>query len=1138
MASPSSPSSPSGDVQARAGFSTHISDPLAHVIHMETTSDVLAEDSLATIDALLRDPLQECLDCVVRSSDPRGRKDADPSDPEMMREGPVIEERLKQLVLMGKIDKTSAKKYLQVRLRKKVIATGSRRKRRRKKRLALRRLKLTRRRLKRLIRKLKRRMRRRPTAVRKKLRLRIAELRQGILGKRQMRRQAQKALDPINQIIISAEEKTAKKQWERRLGTRVDVHTWRASKTFKGWLERMEANFHPEDESRSWFAERGNLANKGSNQENAAIKRQVQSESDKCCGEPETGDMSSTVVISTSGTGGSGGAVASASQNAAPAAVATPAPDSSEKEDNEKGGGNEKLDPEDQELEQTLNDKTPAKNDRTPIDCSSGGNPDVFSHSDLEQAQSNGHSLKDIHQWLKDNNFKDWNPESKDQKKMKDPKMTKMFPDTFYSGNDTGTPNAASNCFSEGFLDRIRQLLTYSQQKHPDLAVFTNRMREESILQAQLQSQKPIPFLQGSLPSNLQVAIDILFGNLGNPTDATGTTLHQSTYPAYHAFLQTHGVWGEDQYSKGMDATVPVQLNTGGEFTVHATCDDVGEFYIDDTLVLTSDNWKNIESTTLKLTKGVHSIRVKGINKGGPASLGMTLTDPDGNLAFCTKNWKNYAPSAEPDVFPGDPIISLPEGIWKIVTEQWDDSIAKHLHVEGAYAGEGTHHFAGLNDLNIYSPREFQVRASDTEDNPLNLLSALSDTSAYVAGSKFTLKFETTSADQLAEQFAPIPKRKSGLPPNPNGYKGEGKVDSVVTYDVYQQSMRPIIDSWFNKVHQVLNDNTMFFVVSDLYTGAIPVQENKPILDEETYKKKLQTEVTEATQGQIESLRVTGIPKFSAKLKLESDAEKSVDPLPSESIYPVKHIHYGQDFWVGLANDGTRLSTLHTVKSGETLGGITQQHGANLRDTILLNPQFDIKKLPKWKRGDRPQGDNQVGKTNRNPNWIFPGEGILVPKGTSSENAQSKPVHAHIQSLVDATFVEGKVPSSLGSPNAHKDKLKQGHIQILQEEGSIAKEASDIAVKNSIPVNQINAQPFADRINEAIENRLKVVGTKAFSSKQTISFSEMDTKTSPPHSTETPSSCQSRSQKTPSTGSTQHHQTSCGFTTRATRECC
>ena len=161
MASPHSPSSPSGDVQAKAGFSTHLSDPLAHVIQMETTSDVLAEDSLATIDALLRDPLQECLDCVVRSSEPGNRNDADPADPEMMREGPVIEERLKQLVLMGKIDKTSAKKYLQVRLRKKVVATGSRRKLRRKKRLALRRLRLTKRRLKRLIRKLRRRMRRR-----------------------------------------------------------------------------------------------------------------------------------------------------------------------------------------------------------------------------------------------------------------------------------------------------------------------------------------------------------------------------------------------------------------------------------------------------------------------------------------------------------------------------------------------------------------------------------------------------------------------------------------------------------------------------------------------------------------------------------------------------------------------------------------------------------------------------------------------------------------------------------------------------------------------------------------------------------------------------------------------------------------
>ena len=138
MASPSSPSSPGGDVQAKAGFTTNVTDPLSHVIGMETTSDALAEDSLATLDALMRDPLRESLESIVASSEPRNRSDSDPMDIDMMREGPVIEERLKKLVMMGQIDKTVAKKWLQTKLRQKVTGAREKRRGKRRRRIALR----------------------------------------------------------------------------------------------------------------------------------------------------------------------------------------------------------------------------------------------------------------------------------------------------------------------------------------------------------------------------------------------------------------------------------------------------------------------------------------------------------------------------------------------------------------------------------------------------------------------------------------------------------------------------------------------------------------------------------------------------------------------------------------------------------------------------------------------------------------------------------------------------------------------------------------------------------------------------------------------------------------------------------------
>ena len=302
------------------------------------------------------------------------------------------------------------------------------------------------------------------------------------------------------------------------------------------------------------------------------------------------------------------------------------------------------------------------------------------------------------------------------------------------SNTNTEKPTTDTNRFSMGFCDRLRQLMTYSQQKDPNLAAFTDRMRQESILQAQLHSAEPKPFLQNNLPKDLLGVIDILFGPMGQPSEAIGDKLFPSSFPAYHDFLNTHGVWGQDQYSKGVDATVPVELKTGGVFTVHATCDNIGEFIIDGNLVLTSNNWKKIESTTVELTKGVHQVQLKGTNTGGPASLGMTLTDPEGNLAFSSRDWENFAPKGSDgaDSFPGANIIAIPEGIWKIATEQWDSSIAQNLHVEGAYTGNGAHPFSGLSTLNIYSPREFHIRATDTEDKYLNMLAAVKDDAALV----------------------------------------------------------------------------------------------------------------------------------------------------------------------------------------------------------------------------------------------------------------------------------------------------------------------------------------------------------------------------------------------------------------------
>ena len=104
--------------------------------------------------------------------------DSDPMDIDMMREGLIIEERLKKLVMMGQIDKTVAKKWLQTKFRQKVV--GAREKRAASVAdVALRKIRRSKRKLARLICKLPKRLRRKPQfRIRKRIQLRIRELRE------------------------------------------------------------------------------------------------------------------------------------------------------------------------------------------------------------------------------------------------------------------------------------------------------------------------------------------------------------------------------------------------------------------------------------------------------------------------------------------------------------------------------------------------------------------------------------------------------------------------------------------------------------------------------------------------------------------------------------------------------------------------------------------------------------------------------------------------------------------------------------------------------------------------------------------------------------------------------------------------
>ena len=75
----------------------------------------------------------------------------------------------------------------------------------------------------------------------------------------------------------------------------------------------------------------------------------------------------------------------------------------------------------------------------------------------------------------------------------------------------------------------------------------------------------------------------------------------------------------------------------------------------------------------------------------------------------------------------------------------------------------------------------------------------------------------------------------------------------------------------------------------------------------------------------------------------------------------------------------------YTVVSGDTMYGIAAAEGVSIQALLRVNSQFDAAKLSDWTRGDRPEANDRPGNSNRNPNWIFPGEEIEIPDGSGTD---------------------------------------------------------------------------------------------------------------------------------------------------------
>jgi len=119
-------------------------------------------------------------------------------------------------------------------------------------------------------------------------------------------------------------------------------------------------------------------------------------------------------------------------------------------------------------------------------------------------------------------------------------------------------------------------------------------------------------------------------------------SIYKFSLNVYPTFLNTYGVWEQQlvhnyywanfyNYSYWynlpvFDHTVTVNFPTTRIYTFTGTCDNYFNVYVDGNEVLSGNNWPTVYNSQVLIPAGNHSVRIRGVNSGGPASIAVAIT--------------------------------------------------------------------------------------------------------------------------------------------------------------------------------------------------------------------------------------------------------------------------------------------------------------------------------------------------------------------------------------------------------------------------------------------------------------------------------------------------------------------------------
>lgn len=95
---------------------------------------------------------------------------------------------------------------------------------------------------------------------------------------------------------------------------------------------------------------------------------------------------------------------------------------------------------------------------------------------------------------------------------------------------------------------------------------------------------------------------------------------------AYCTFLNTNGVWTNPTSAALFERSYTVNFPITGTYQFTACVDNYARFYVDDAEVFYADNFTKPYTIGYEVAAGNHTIRIAGVNTGGPGAVALTIS--------------------------------------------------------------------------------------------------------------------------------------------------------------------------------------------------------------------------------------------------------------------------------------------------------------------------------------------------------------------------------------------------------------------------------------------------------------------------------------------------------------------------------